>query len=317
MKIRKKKHDGYSVLLESWGVAHFRHHPTDSHLEELRKVIVHLESINRPRDDRQEIKDASAAIQELAKSVALLFDAPYIVQQADGTWQLQTEPTGLLSGQAFSEQPTVHEGLTGFLVGEDLLLTTAHDVNPALLRVVFDFMLDSNGVAKQTYSSNEIFTVKEVKRKKDGNTGEDWLLLRLNRSPGRPFREIKSTAAPFEASLQMLGHPLGLPMKFVGNASVTTAGDVTFECDLDASEGNSGSIVLDSEFKVVGVLQGTAAAVQAGLWIWCPPGGNCPTTVTSSPAFQSAIKKALEKAPPTPSPHTNSVPTPHPLPAAL
>jgi hypothetical protein len=90
----------------------------------------------------------------------------------------------------------------------------------------------------------------------------------------------------------MWGHPLGLPMKFVDNAFITTEGNVFFQCDLDASQGDSGAMVMAAGSKVVGVLQATAAAVQAGLWLWCPPGGNCPTVVTSSSSFAAAVAAA-------------------------
>jgi hypothetical protein len=292
--LRERREETYSVLLESWGVARFRRQPTKKNFDELRRVLAHLESVNRPRDDRREVRDAPAAAQALAKSVALLFDAPNIAKQADGTWKLLTEPSGLLSSEAFSAQRLVPGGLTGFLVGEDLLLTTHHDVDPFSLRIVFDFLLDANDVPKTIYSNDEVFAVAEVvDQKMDGNTGEDWLLLRLNKSPGRPFlKPIASQAAPLGTSLQMFGHPLGLPMKFVDGATVTNPGNVTFECDLDASQGNSGSAVLDSAGNVVGALKATAPAMMSGLWLWCPPAGNCPTTVTSSPVFAAAVTAA-------------------------
>jgi hypothetical protein len=156
--------------------------------------------------------------------------------------------------------------------------------------------LAANGVAKTTYSGSEIFTVKEVNRGFNPTTGEDWLLLRLNSKPGRPFLGIESQAAPLGTSLWMLGHPLGLPMKFVDSAAVTLADSVVFDCNLDASDGNSGSLVVRaSGSKAVGVLKSTAAAVDKGLWLFCPLGKTCPTSVTSSPTFAPAVAKALGK----------------------
>lgn len=288
--------ESYSLLLESRGVALFRQRVDDAQLEVLKQLTAHLTSMNDGNDDRHEIRDAPPPAQELARSVALICEAPFLAQKANGMWKLKTKPTGLLSGQAFSEQPKVPRGFTGFLVGDDLLLTTAHGIsNVSLLRIVFDYILDANDVAKTTYSSDEVFTVKKVVgRRRNANTREDWLLLRLNRSPGRPFLGIESQVAPLDSPLWMLGHPLGLPMKFVDNAKVTRAGSVFFECDLDASWGNSGSLV-ESDGKVVGVLQGTAPGVDLlkGLWLWCPMSGDCPTFVTSSPAFVAAVTTAL------------------------
>lgn len=287
------KKRNYSLLLESRGVARFQRRVKDeTELERLKKLTSHLASINGKSDDRREIKDAPAQVRELAKSVALLCDVP--LKSAHGMWKLPTEPVGLLSGETFSEQLKVPDGFTGFLVGEDLLLTTAHDVSVDRLRIVFDFVLDANNVPKTTYSNDEVFKVKEVvDHRHNENTGEDWLLLRLDRSPGRPSWRIESQAAPVGSQLQMLGHPLGLPMKYVDNAKVTKTGNAIFECDLDASWGNSGSPVWSSG-AVVGVLQGTAPGVDdvEGLWLWCPTLGNCPTVVTSSPAFAPAVAAA-------------------------
>jgi hypothetical protein len=111
------------------------------------------------------------------------------------------------------------------------------------LRVVFDFMLDANNVAKMTYSADEVFKVEEVARVPKSSRA-DWILLRLDHDSNRPFLNIESQAASLGAPLWMLGYLLGLPMKFVDNATVTKAGNMVFECDLDASQGNSGSPVV-------------------------------------------------------------------------
>jgi hypothetical protein len=287
------KEKAYVVLLESQGVALLPKRFDKSELEILKGLTAFLTSIQPPGDDRREIKDSPQVIQDLAGSVALLCDADRLSPQGDGTQKLLTEPAGLISGTTFWEQERVRDGFTGFLVGEDLLLTTSHEVNVKTLRIVFDFILDSNSVPKTIYSDNEVFAATEVKRG-DIVAGEDWLLLKLDRSPGRPFQErIETQAEPLGTSLWMLGHPLGLPMKFVDNSKITTEGSVVFECDLDASQGNSGSLVLNATSnKVVGALQGAAPAFANGIWLWCPPNKKCPTIVTSSLTFAAAVAAA-------------------------
>jgi hypothetical protein len=296
----KEKSTTYPILLGSLGLAHYKSRPEGRKLEELKRYYNHLYSIHGSSrgigDDRREVREASPDVQAIAHSVALVCDASKLFPQAGGAWKLDTRTTGLLSPERFAEQEAVPDGFTGFLVGENLLLTTAHGIgNPIGLCVVFDYLLDSQGTVKSTYAADQVFFVtKEENRRYNPLTKEDWLLLRLNANPGRPSRSINKNQAPAGTSLWMLGHPLGLPMKFVDGATITKVGNPCFECDLDASGGNSGSMVLDStSSSIIGVLQRTAPAFgSTGVWLWCLPGENCPTEVTASSAFESAVASA-------------------------
>lgn len=290
------KSRGYIVFLGTLGIALLAQRPAAP--EKLLPT-----SINRTSGHREEVINSPQAAQGLARSVGLVFDAENLLPGGNGLLVLQTESAGLATGQAFSEQPVVDNAFTGFLVGADLLLTTVHDVdlqNITDLRVVFGFQLNANGGVKTTFSNAEVFQVKNIEG--HGNilngASDDWLLLRLDRSPARPALPIASAPPIVGAALWMFGHPLGLPMKFVSNGKVTKEAGTSFECNLHASFGNSGSPVVDSASKnVVGVLQRAAPALDpvgngVYVWHWCPLGQNCPTVVTGTPAFAAAVKKA-------------------------
>ena len=109
---------------------------------------------------------------------------------------------------------------------------------------------------KTTFASSEVFQVKAVVAHGNilADRHDDWLLLRLDRSPARPALPIANALPAAGSALWMFGHPLGLPIKFVSNGKVTKQAGTFFECDLDASFGNSGSPVVDPASQhVVGV----------------------------------------------------------------
>jgi hypothetical protein len=289
----------YDVLLGTWGVARLGRRPEAPDKLPVAALLEHFEAINGTSDDRQEIFNAPATAQALARSVGLVFDSGNLTSGPNGTLVLQTVSTGLATGQAFSEQPAVQDGFTGFLVRDDLLLTTVHGVDVQHvtdLRVIFDYQL---GSVKTTFSSSEVFRVKNFEA--HGNypnpPADDWLLLRLDRGTGRPALPIASGLPAVGTEVRMFGYPLGLPMKYVSNGKVTGQAGTVFECDLDASYGNSGSPVLNPASQVVGVLQTTTPALDElspgiYVWHWCPT-GYCPTGVTGTPAFAAAVSAAL------------------------
>jgi hypothetical protein len=289
----------YDVLLGTWGVAHLRQRPEAPGELPVAALLEHFTSINGATDDRQEVVDAPSAARALARSVGLVFDAGNLTPGPNGTLHLQTVSTGLATGQAFSEQEAVRDGFTGFLVGGDLLLTTVHGVDLAHvtdLRIIFDYQI---GSVTTTLATSQVFGVSKVEAHGayPNPMADDWLLLRLDRSTGLPALPIASGLPAVGTALGMFGYPLGLPMKYVSKGEVTRQVGAIFECDLDASYGNSGSPVVNPAWQVVGVLQTTTPALaelSPGIYKWlrCPT-DYCPTGVTGTPAFTAAVQRAL------------------------
>ncbi|WP_437779746.1 trypsin-like serine peptidase [Sorangium sp. So ce1097] len=255
-------------------------------------------------DDR---KECGARAQ--CDAVALLVHRDAVESVSASRVALQTETYqrrhSLCEGTRFASQPVIARGAcTGFLVERDTLATAGHCViGKALedLRVVFGYRMTADGAALAELSPQQVYRVVREKHppKDDDETDEDWALIELD-------RDVLSVAPlPLERSepvrqgepVFMIGHPLGLPLKYDDGAVVRDASPAFhFRASLDAFGGSSGSPVLNGSGKVVGLLSsgnGPDHVRQAG-------GAGCREVyacrgcqgkkVTRSSAFASKVK---------------------------
>ena len=170
--------------------------------------------------------------------------------------------------ERFSRQKNIPYACTGFLVGEDLLVTAGHcSVNHSEIRNetenycdaytwLFDFTAQTNvkRIAKRNiYNCKEIIYAIELEV--DGFS-HDFALIRLDRKViGRKPLKIATSKISMNDSVTMIGHPMGMPMKYTSNASVFDESvGRSFHTNLDAFAGNSGSPVFNKNDEVVGVL---------------------------------------------------------------
>ena len=290
---------GYEIVLEGWGGVRARERPAAAERERLVAIAAKITSVVG-RDDRVEAKDAVVAA-SLLDAVAVLFDGPLAEDVATGRWKLPVRGLGLVSKARFSEQTAIAKPFTGFLVGPDLLLTASHAVgDPARLLVHFDYRLDAGGNEPAVVvEKSAVFGVRQVV---DRDRKADWALLRLTATPaGRPIATVSATGPRTGDALWMLGHPRGLPMKFVDNGRVESTNGSFFTCGLDAAHGNSGSMIVDAASgHVVGVLVESfvdldKSPTEPGLiWLSCADGAtDCLSTGTSSAGFAGAVAAAL------------------------
>lgn len=146
---------------------------------------------------------------------------------------------------------------TGFLVAEDLLLSAGHCMKGTHACEnyywIFDYVegVDDLG-PEQVYECAKVEAL--VNR---GSHPTDYSLIRLKRKTvnrtSLPLRR-KSLVA-YETPLAVLGHPMGLPMKFTEGGRIRAIDKFHFMASVDTFVGNSGSPVFDSERgDVVGVL---------------------------------------------------------------
>lgn len=217
-------------------------------------------------DDRIEVAAADELHRRAAKSVAALFDKKTLSKGFGGTnsWALSDKPTlqdkGWCENETFSHQPAT-ANCTGFLVGADRLVTSAHCVYEGKqdhykhgqpcsdIAIVFDFVIsdeDSVSSGVQALSSEQLYFCKNVINSRYERTGSDWAILQLDRSvSGRAPLHIYA-AEQFEetASISVIGHPLGLPAKVSTNARVLEQSRSDYVItNLDTYDGNSGSPV--------------------------------------------------------------------------
>jgi len=193
--------------------------------------------------------------------------------------------------EGFADQPSLAY-CSGFLVGENLLLTAGHCITKETdctekFKWVFDYsvnettgelnkIVDANIFSCKKIISRELgvvdnlLTRKGIKISKDALTtfsGKklDYALIELTRNAeGRtPLKFRKQERSGIFGlnrlrngdELVMIGHPSGLPTKIAAGAEVIAKTDGYFHANLDAFGGNSGSAVINATSgEVEGIL---------------------------------------------------------------
>jgi hypothetical protein len=165
---------------------------------------------------------------------------------------------GYCDDEPFNEQVATAM-CSGFLVGEELLLTAAHCVHTVdecrLHRWIFGHKIKEDGSYSNYVTSSNVYKCVEiVERGHSISSRIDYVLLKLDRKvPGGNFLQVRSDGKlSASAELKIIGHPFGLPLKVAGNAYVReNAHPNSFVANLDAYGGNSGSPVIDISTGVV------------------------------------------------------------------
>ncbi len=225
----------------------------------------------------------SATDREEATGVAAIVDASAIRDNGDGWSDLQTRrfdsqfPQPLCPGERFGDQPVI-PACSGFLVADDILATANHCVWEVYLpekRIVFGFQMDSPTVARTRVSNDaQVYRlIATIASKYDAQTGSDFALVRLDR-PVRnrhifPLRQAGTVAS--DSFFHVLGHPMGLPMKFTGPSRVLSNTHPAYiVTDADTYNGNSGSPLINrSTREVEGIVvrgEGRDMELHDGCW---------------------------------------------------
>ena len=218
------------------------------------------------KDDRIEVSAADEPHQQAAKSVAALFQKSTLAIGFGSTdsWTLSNTPTlqdnGWCASESFSNQPATAY-CTGFLVGPDKLVTSAHCAYEGAqdnykhgkpcsdIAVVFDFAIsDKNSIVNgsQSLNAQQLYFCDNVMTSRYERTGSDWAVLQLDRPvTGRsPLNIYSETNFKETAAVSVIGHPLGLPAKVSTNARVLEQSRSDYVItNLDTYDGNSGSPV--------------------------------------------------------------------------
>lgn len=288
----------YRIVLEELGVASLAERPPQALLDEILEHWLSSTATKAAGAAARMYEVESSSLQpEVKAAVGLVCSAASISAAGNGQSTLATVPTLLRVGGSFVEQPAVPNAQSAVLVGDDLLLTSLHDLDPDQVagnfRVVFDFKV-VGGQTDTTIDDRRIFDVVEAVSYGNHYGKEfydDWLLLRLHRATGRTSTLTLAGGLPtlvppppVPAGLWMIGHPYGLPMKLSGSGNVTEVHSVHFECNLGAVAGHSGSAVVDDTARsIVGIL-------QDGHWI----DGEPTSDVTSASTFKKSVEWAAK-----------------------
>ncbi len=211
-------------------------------------------------DDRVNPADASSMMRERALSTAGMFDS-FSLKTIDDNVVISgytLESKGVCSTAKFSQQITAAV-CSGFLVGEDLLVTAGHCIkyrsDCARYLWVFDFVDNSNGEKTITVKKSSVYECKKILSRSLSNwTKNDFALIRLNRKvTDRPVLKVRTEGKIADGQeVTVIGHPTGIPTKIAGGAFVRDNSESKFfETNLDTFGGNSGSAVFNSETGIV------------------------------------------------------------------
>jgi hypothetical protein len=158
----------------------------------------------------------------------------------------------LCDAEPFYDQPAAAGHMcTGFLVKKDVIATAAHFVNERNvtdLRVAFGFkMLDSTTPVTRFPGENIYRGVEIIHKVFNGEgNGGNWALVKLDRAVvGQTIAKLSKKKIFCDQPIYVIGHPLGLPLKFGSGASVRDVHEPYFAADLGVYTGNSGSPVFN------------------------------------------------------------------------
>lgn len=231
-------------------------------------------------DNRLDYYEAPADMKVLADSVVSLWQAKQ-VSVSGGQAALKHvnfgEAMNLCPSERFREQP-LGAFCSGALVGEDLVMTAGHCITDenacADTKFVFGYAVkQSGGKAATTLPAGEVYGCKKIiKRDLDkppsglfgtvisvlanitNRMGPDYALIQLDRKVEghRPLPINRGAEPRMGTPLLTIGHPVGLPLKAAGGATVRSDSPKSyFITDIDAFGGNSGGPVFNAGTKLI------------------------------------------------------------------
>ncbi len=220
-------------------------------------------------DNRVDIYEATDFVHvELARSTAAHISKSKLKLSDDKSYyslygKTLKDAYGVCEDEKFATQTTAAR-CSGFLVGDDLLVTAGHCVKSSTdckyYVWVFDFAVHNEGDNEITaIDSKNVYGCKEIVETENGSYGNnDYALIKLDRkvTDRTPLKFRKSGKIGNSAPLVVIGHPTGLPVKISAGANVrSNSRKDYFVANLDTFGGNSGSAVFNDETaEVEGIL---------------------------------------------------------------
>lgn len=215
------------------------------------------------RLDWYEIPDEQ--ILQNCKCVAAICRNDNLTDLGNGFFSLKTKIYGktfnLCDSEPFYDQP-VSAGFmcSGFLVAEDVIATAYHVANGNNIddfRFIFDYRMSGPSEPELRFPDANIYRGIEIIHHEAGENGNGWALIKLDRKvQGQAIARLSGQELFCDQPLYVIGHPLGLPLKFSSGASVShITSETYFMASLNIYSGNSGSPVFDLDtHEVIGMV---------------------------------------------------------------
>jgi hypothetical protein len=234
-----------------------------------------------PDDRLDDYQVTDAMLKEIGDATAAMIALDDLIVNGDGTYSLSAASLAdvhldvygrpLCLDEPFRTQPSVSK-CTAFLVAPNMVATTGHCMsNDGICTdraFVFGFKMLDNSTAKLTFDASDVYFCDGIISRTQ-TSAADWALIRLDRdvSTHNPLLVRRDGAILNGQDVAVVGHTLGLPLKYAANAWVqvnTAPGN--FSANLDAYMGNSGSPVVNTDdYTVEGLLfAGSQDFVQNG-----------------------------------------------------
>jgi hypothetical protein len=224
------------------------------------------ESVIYGEDDRLDvIHSHDDSMIEKSRSVAGMFKYSSLSIFAKNGFKIigkTLQERGWCASERFADQLTA-PSCTGFLIGENLLMTAGHCVSSKwdCLRFlwVFDYKISYEGQKDVIVPRHSVYRCQSIiKTVNDSTTGLDYAIIKLSRkvTDRSPLDLRKDGKIDQDSPLVLIGHPKGLPLKIAGGAKVLTNTHPNFfTANTDSYGGNSGSPVFNSKTgNVEGIL---------------------------------------------------------------
>jgi V8-like Glu-specific endopeptidase len=206
------------------------------------------------------INSTNSMYVELSKSTAGMISKYDIGTANNGMVKLRggsLQSRGMCASERFSAQPSV-ANCSGFLVGEDLLVTAGHCIKSQTdcnrYNWVFDYKVDHDTQASVSVPESSVYECKSVVNtvlsRSDSN---DFALIQLKKkvTDRRVLDYRKTGKAAVGDKLVVIGHPSGLPTKIADGAYIKSLSGKYFSANLDTYGGNSGSAVFNASTGVI------------------------------------------------------------------
>ena len=201
---------------------------------------------------------------DLARSTAALMKSSSLAEDptnpdlTDIKSDIFGERYNLCESERFREQ--INPGFcSGFLVGENILVTAGHCVRSESdcesTSFVFGFGFTAEGQDLSSVPTEDIYTCKNlIKQELSSGSKSDYAVIELDRPvlDRIPLEFRTEGVVENDAPLVVIGHPAGLPAKISAGANVrSNVPKAYFTANLDTYGGNSGSAVFDADTGVV------------------------------------------------------------------